>query len=60
MMAEPRGAQAHLELAALLVKHQQGDMEERGRLPGSTRFATGRPAASTEVKEKSVSWLLSR
>jgi len=35
-------------------------MEERGRLPGSTRLATGRPAASTEVKEKSVSWLFSR
>ena len=35
-------------------------MEERGRLPGSTRFATGKPAASTEVKEKSVNSLLSR
>ena len=37
-----------------------GDIELRGRLPASTRLATGRPASSLARKEKSVSWLLSR
>ena len=36
-----------------------GAIEERGRLPGSTRFATGTPSR-WERKEKSVSSLLSR
>ena len=36
-----------------------GDVEERGRLPGSTRLATGRPNWSGR-KEKSVSSLFSR
>src|SRR6266702_2069519 len=36
-----------------------GDIELRGRLPGSTRFATGRPSCSGR-NEKSVSSLLSR
>ena len=34
-----------------------GHMDERGRLPPATAFATGRPFASTGAKEKSVSWL---
>ncbi len=33
-----------------------GAMDERGRLPGATAFATGRPS-STGRNEKSVSWL---
>ena len=33
-----------------------GAIEERGRLPGSTRFATALPSFSG-AKEKSVSWL---
>ncbi len=33
-----------------------GDMEERGRFPGATAFATGRPPIPGR-KEKSVSWL---
>jgi hypothetical protein len=37
-----------------------GDIDERGRLPGSTRLATGRPWASAGTKLKSVSWLFSR
>ena len=36
-----------------------GDIDERGRLPGSTRLATAAPSFSGE-KAKSVSWLLSR
>ena len=36
-----------------------GAMEERGRLPASTRLATGLPS-SVVAKEKSVSSLLSR
>src|SRR3954471_10789428 len=35
-----------------------GTIDERGRLPGATALATGRPCASTGEKEKSVSWLL--
>src|SRR3954471_11122381 len=35
-----------------------GTIDERGRLPGATALATGRPWASTGEKEKSVSWLL--
>ena len=35
-------------------------MEERGRLPGSTRLATGRPCSSAGAKLKSVSSLLSK
>ena len=35
-------------------------MLERGRLPGCTRLAMGRPWASAGRKEKSVSWLFSR
>ena len=35
-----------------------GVIDERGRLPGATAFATGRPEASTGRNEKSVSWLL--
>lgn len=38
----------------------EGDIELRGRLPGSTRLATGAPLSSTGAKEKSVSSLLSR
>ena len=37
-------------------KTMVGDIEERGRLPGATRFATGRPSTSGR-KEKSVSSL---
>ena len=40
-------------------KTMVGAMEERGRLPGSTRFATGLPSSSG-AKAKSVSSLLSR
>ena len=36
-----------------------GAIELRGRLPGSTRLATG-PSSLLGRKEKSVSWLLSR
>ena len=36
-----------------------GDIELRGRLPGSTRLAIGTPSR-TARNEKSVSWLLSR
>ncbi|CAM3493069.1 hypothetical protein CUTA107171_28220 [Cupriavidus taiwanensis] len=35
-----------------------GAIDERGRLPGCTRLATGLPF-SLGTKEKSVSWLLS-
>ena len=35
-----------------------GAIDERGRLPGSTRLATGAPATAGR-NEKSVSWLLS-
>jgi hypothetical protein len=35
-----------------------GTIEERGRLPGATAFATGRPMSSTGANEKSVIWLL--
>jgi len=35
-------------------------MLERGRLPGCTRLAIGRPCASAGTLEKSVSWLLRR
>ena len=37
-----------------------GDIEERGRLPGSTRLAIGLPLASVGAKLKSVSSLLSK
>jgi hypothetical protein len=37
-----------------------GAMEERGRLPGCTRLATGLPSASVGAKLKSVSSLFSR
>jgi hypothetical protein len=60
-MAEPPGEPRLISSSPLALSNtSRGDMEERGRLPGSTRLATGRPAASTEVKEKSVSWLFSR
>ena len=35
-----------------------GVIDERGRLPGATALATGRPCASTGLNEKSVIWLL--
>ena len=35
-----------------------GDIDERGRLPGATALAAGRPSASTGEKAKSVIWLL--
>ncbi len=37
-----------------------GAMDERGRLPGCTRLATGLPSASAGAKLKSVSSLLSK
>src|SRR5215213_5737409 len=35
-----------------------GVMDERGRLPGATAFAAGRPSGSTGLNAKSVIWLL--
>src|SRR5205085_11199756 len=35
-----------------------GVIDERGRLPGATALAAGRPSASRGEKEKSVIWLL--
>ncbi|MNL58389.1 hypothetical protein D3C87_1820190 [compost metagenome] len=40
-------------------KIKVGAMDERGRLPGSTRLATFCPFSSG-MNEKSVIWLLSR
>src|SRR5207248_8842199 len=34
-----------------------GTIDERGRFPGATALAAGRPCASAGEKEKSVSWL---
>ena len=45
--------------APVAVETMVGAIDERGRLPGSTRLATGLPSA-TGTNEKSVSWLLSR
>src|ERR1700751_48501 len=36
----------------------EGTIDDRGRLPGATAFATGRPWSSVGLNEKSVSWLL--
>ena len=41
-----------------LVSRIDGTIDERGRLPGATALAAGRPCASVGEKEKSVSWLL--
>ena len=43
-----------------LSKTSVGDMLDRGRLPGSTRLATGLPSPPVGLKLKSVSWLLSK
>ncbi len=57
-MAEPPGEPtAATNAPSALRSTIAGDIEDRGRLPPATAFATGRPAASTAVNEKSVSWL---
>ena len=51
-----RRAEQEAKLRAVTVaKIMVGSIELRGRLPGSTRLATGRPSSSTGMKEKSVS-----
>ena len=60
MMRPPPGEPTTAKTSPFSSKTMVGDMELRGRLPPSTRFAIGWPLSSTSRKEKSVSWLLSR
>ena len=60
MMVLPPGEPSTASSSPLCLNTIVGDIELRGRLPASTRLATGRPASSLARKEKSVSWLLSR
>ena len=60
MIAEPPGDPTLITNAPLArSKTSIGDIDDRGRLPPSTRFATGTPF-SFGTNEKSVSSLLSR
>ena len=56
MMREPPGEPSVATSLSFSSKISVGVMDERGRLPGCTRFATA-PFASSGAKEKSVSWL---
>jgi hypothetical protein len=59
MMALPPGEPTTRTGRRLRSKTIVGAIELRGRLPASTRLATGLPFSSG-AKEKSVSWLLRR
>ena len=59
MMRGPPGEPREATRWPASSKISVGVMDERGRLPGCTRFATG-PCASVGAKEKSVSWLFKR
>src|SRR3954447_2220581 len=59
MIDEPPGEPSTCFSLLSLSKMMVGDIELRGRLPGSTRLATGCSGVPAE-KEKSVSSLLSR
>src|SRR3954469_23861883 len=59
MIDEPPGEPSTYFSLLSLSKMMVGDIELRGRLPGSTRLATGCSGVPAE-KEKSVSSLLSR
>jgi hypothetical protein len=56
-IAEPPGEPSAATILPSWPRTITGDIDERGRLPGATAFATGRPP-STATYEKSVSWLL--
>jgi hypothetical protein len=58
MMREPPAEPTTATGDPSAPKTMVGDMDDRGRLPGATAFATGRPPISGR-KEKSVSWLFS-
>jgi hypothetical protein len=61
MMAAPPGLPALITSWPLALSNTSvGDMDERGRLPGSTRLAMGLPAASVGARLKSVNSLFSR
>ena len=59
MMREPPGEPSAITTRPSPSNTRVGAMELRGRLPGSSRLATGPPSRSGR-KEKSVNWLLSR
>ena len=58
MMREPPADPSTAAGAPSAQNTMVGDMDDRGRLPGATAFATGRPPISGR-NEKSVSWLFS-
>ncbi len=61
MMSAPPGLPPlSTSLPVALSNTSVGDMDERGRLDGSTRLATGLPSGPLGMKLKSVSWLLSK
>ncbi len=65
MITEPPGDPTTIRMSprppsGVRSKTSVGAIELRGRLPGSTRLATGSPSSSTGSAEKSVSWLLRR
>jgi len=61
MMSAPPGEPTLATKFPLALSNTKvGDMDERGRLPGSTRLAMGLPSAPLGAKLKSVNSLLSR
>ena len=60
MISAPPGLPALAASRPSASKTRVGAIDERGRLPGSTRLATGRPVASAGAKLKSLSSLFSR
>ncbi len=58
-MELPPGEPVAITNAPVSSTTMVGDMDERGRLPASTRLAAWRPWASTGARAKSVSSLLS-